>query len=743
MPGVAAQVNVVFVAETASYSASVKAAAKTLGVFEAGTKTAGATARKEMTEARGAVAVLGEEIGVHLPRHVQKFVAGLPGVASAMSAAFSAVAVIAIGEAVFEAGKKIYEFAEKNEDAARKNRAAWEESGRALDETVTELQLSNVQLANQIALLEGKPQNKLLEAMMETRLETERLDDKFQAAIKSAQELLEKTAPGMLSELFLGTKSTGEERSMVSEHSRWLNLAQSPEEILSESKSFGGALEKRLTELEKKQQTADKLRETASSGPNSPSVPGFVVAPNFKAEIDAVKDLISRQRKEQAIAEGMITQDALQPKLENVRAMVEAADTAAREALAKAMKTVEGRVNELVGRPVKIPEAGLEAMRMEKQPVPDSLSNVALQFDEDTSPVHYGERWKGYNDAVMQGFEAQSKFRSELALTKLGLDESTGAVSRHAAAIQRMAIEDRDYKSQASYIGNRMDQVRSDTTLTAPQQAQELQQLQNQLDRVLADQKIHDLVAANEIKGSSPFGELHDRAMELAQQFTNLGDHMSNFTVRTLDAFNETLLRTLSTPASFMRGQHPWRNLGSTVAQQAGGSALQYAEGSFMKSVPGLEKLFGKAPKGTSADLLHVSVDRMMVAGGLASSTASAIGGVTGKVGNAVSAAMSLFHIPGFAEGGMIPSNMPAMVGENGPELLMPVGQPRQVVPNGGFGVGGVEQHFHFDNRGAGDPAAVEAAANRAVLRHAPMFREMAISTIRNHNGRVSSKARI
>jgi hypothetical protein len=123
--GVAANLKVVFSADTNSYSVSVKNAAKQLGDFEKSATSAGKVARTQMADARGTVMVLGEEIGVHLPRHVQAFVAKLPGAQAALSAAFSATAVIAIGVAVFEIGEKIVKFAEKNEEAARKNAATW------------------------------------------------------------------------------------------------------------------------------------------------------------------------------------------------------------------------------------------------------------------------------------------------------------------------------------------------------------------------------------------------------------------------------------------------------------------------------------------------------------------------------------------------------------------------------------------------------------------------------------------
>jgi hypothetical protein len=71
---------------------------------------AGERMKASMGEARGEAALLGEAFGVHLPRHVRTFVAELPGVGEALSAAFSATAVLFLVQAVAEASEKLSKF---------------------------------------------------------------------------------------------------------------------------------------------------------------------------------------------------------------------------------------------------------------------------------------------------------------------------------------------------------------------------------------------------------------------------------------------------------------------------------------------------------------------------------------------------------------------------------------------------------------------------------------------------------
>lgn len=63
-----------------------------------------------MREARGEAGLLGEATGIHLPRHVRSFLAELPGVGEALSAAFSATAVLFLAEALIKGADKLTEW---------------------------------------------------------------------------------------------------------------------------------------------------------------------------------------------------------------------------------------------------------------------------------------------------------------------------------------------------------------------------------------------------------------------------------------------------------------------------------------------------------------------------------------------------------------------------------------------------------------------------------------------------------
>jgi len=76
-------------------------------------QNAGRRMASGMYEARGEAALLGELTGVRLPRHVRSFLAELPGVGTALTAAFEATAVLFIIDAIIQLGEKIEAFREK------------------------------------------------------------------------------------------------------------------------------------------------------------------------------------------------------------------------------------------------------------------------------------------------------------------------------------------------------------------------------------------------------------------------------------------------------------------------------------------------------------------------------------------------------------------------------------------------------------------------------------------------------
>lgn len=772
MPGVAASLKVVFSADTASYTASVKAAKQQLGVFEKSAADAGKTARASMADARGSVMVLGEEFGVHLPRHVQRFIATLPGVQSALSAAFSGVAVLAIGVAIFKTGEKIYEFAQKNEEAARKNAEAFRGVNSSIIEANDSLTVTNDKLAESIAKFEHKPENGLKLAIDEAIDSADSLGRKLDEDLAKMAGALKGNGVGVWSQLFTGGASTDDlEKKFQDLQDR---IQQTTAEGSAKVRSlYGGkpediaaaqnALDDKLAVLyrEGANFAGDVLKsanyaraaqaDRAAGGHAYPesAISGFN-AQNMDARIRGASGMLSFFGG-QADSMQLSRDNAALTKQNDIdNAAAQAARDAAKAWSAefeKEMKAVPERIKLLVDTPTKERERRDRVFKSTlgapTEPA-GGFKDVAGDMDQDLG--RYGPKWKEFNKLLAENSGEQTKLSTQLALTKLHIEETTGAIGPHAAALKEAQLHASQYTVELEELQQELKAILADGTLSAPDRETQAQKVRNQIGALGGQNQVQSAEDQARIAATSTLGEFRDKLMKTIDDFTNLGNAISDVVIRGLDEFNATVIKVLSTPANVMRGRHPFDQLGASVAESAGGAALRYGEGSAMKAmgnIPGLNKLFADNEKlGSQANPMWVKL-----APGAAALDAASAGAISklfpsgggssggGAGSSIVSFAMGAAGFPHFAGGGAIPANMPAIVGENGPEMLLPR-NPGVIVPNGKFGGSTVVNNFHFDNRGAGDPAAVEAASRRAVLGAAPHMIAAAKASIQDENRR-------
>jgi hypothetical protein len=162
-------------------------------------------------EAKASLALMGEEIGVTIPRHIRGFITMLPGVGQALDSAFKAVAVIALVAVIYEVIKKMIELhraVEEMHEAAEKAAGEFERFTDEQKLANAELALTNTKLENAIAKLENKPQNKLKEAILEADVAAQSLAEKMDKAVRSFAELVIKNAPGTFAQIVGGRQDT-------------------------------------------------------------------------------------------------------------------------------------------------------------------------------------------------------------------------------------------------------------------------------------------------------------------------------------------------------------------------------------------------------------------------------------------------------------------------------------------------------------------------------------------------------
>lgn len=692
---VAGQVKIILAADAASYSAALDKAKAQLKQFEGSAKSAGSTARQEFSEARGSIMVLGEEVGVHLPRHVQAFVASLPGVSKAMSAAFDTIAVVAIADAVVKAGEKLKDFIEKNEQLAQKNRELWSSLHGSMEAQNDDLDLTKIKLQNAIAKLEKKPQNSVAEAIAQARVEADKLESTINSVVEKIENALKGEVSGGLAQIFL--KQTGG----------------------TQTSSIVDTLKLRLSDIEGGYVQGDKTQLEQSAIQSALDQ----LAPIVKTSHDTVEEL-KRNHAPLEHSAARVEYEASSQTAEDLRSLLR-------------QLTTSGEI------------AGL-------QPKLAKLTAAQGATPADTP-------WAGYGNPALYAAARATLMPSRV-----------GSVMSPIGPVRAPMWNDRPITSMEAWRSSLVNALPPESTVGTlgmamsvdPAVARQAAQTAENLTKLLGE-KLPQILGPVE----TPFQQLGDTVRQVVQDFTNLGNILSENFTRDLNSFNDTLMHVLETPSNRMRGQHPWRNMGAGMAETAGRSALQYGEGSLMKALGlgGTGKADGSQSKpfyvrlaegltGSSSATSGIMAwlnnsnwagnlfgGRLFGSGGIfdtaAGSGASAASGEAAQgIGQLFSA---LLPTMGFAEGGMIPSNMPVLVGERGPEILAGAGG-RSVIPNNRLSLGAGDTHFYsIDARGATDPAAIEAAVNRAMASYAPTAQRMAMASIQDHNRRVPPSKRM
>src|SRR5262249_11882575 len=106
----------------------------------------GQDVKNSTSEATGTLALLGEQIGITIPRHLRTFIAEIPGVGAALDAAFSSVAILALAGLIGEIVSKLREFQKQAEDVAETWASVGEKGDQALHKLTGELLGLQIQL---------------------------------------------------------------------------------------------------------------------------------------------------------------------------------------------------------------------------------------------------------------------------------------------------------------------------------------------------------------------------------------------------------------------------------------------------------------------------------------------------------------------------------------------------------------------------------------------------------------------
>jgi hypothetical protein len=151
--------------------------------------------RANSQEAKASLALIGEEIGITIPRHIRGLIASIPGVGKALTAAFNSIALIAIIGVIVEIITKISEFRAKAAEIAE----AMRKTGEIGAASLRSIEEETLGLEAQIDQLQGNYLGALLKQL---KLVNEQSMDKLAAEFGKLKtdfdEVLKKMEVGWL-----------------------------------------------------------------------------------------------------------------------------------------------------------------------------------------------------------------------------------------------------------------------------------------------------------------------------------------------------------------------------------------------------------------------------------------------------------------------------------------------------------------------------------------------------------------
>jgi hypothetical protein len=303
-------------------------------------------AKGSANEAKGAMALLGEELGISLPRHARNFLAELPGISTAMNAAFSSVAVIAIGVAVIETGKKIAEFFNKVSEGKAKSEEAWRSFSRGLKDSNDETDLSIARLNAETAKLTGKHENTLAITLDEARVNADKLAASLDTDLAKLSEILKTQNVGFFAQLFgnqASTKGNAEGADRFREQ-----VADADGDAKKIKDSASGEIQRLTTKLDstkalqKRRQAAlsPKGDVTDGSGGSGSGASGDSLIEDQSGQIKQLQEQLNQAKRVQHAASNSLDLDKAQADNAKAKAAKDAAQAAkeATEAKEKALK---------------------------------------------------------------------------------------------------------------------------------------------------------------------------------------------------------------------------------------------------------------------------------------------------------------------------------------------------------------------------------------------------------------------
>ncbi len=683
-----------------------------------------------------------------LLRAGERFIALSPALSNIAKAVFPLVGGIAVGTIFSKLGKETYEFIEqvnKIPEAVQRGYESFNLSQRSVNDA---LEITNARLDNEIAKLEGKPENTLALQLAEARKQADELASSLAKVTQEQADLLSKNENGPGAQL-LGEGTTKYVYGNINNFNKLMEQA-ARERDLALGRGDQEAADRALGRLHQYQDNALAYYNQNIAGRQrlqdifSPRTPlGFLrfipgdQSTNLAALTGARDNIFLAQQQERDQRQQNVAQGVL-PIAQNNKKRDADADEAARKAAADAarLKAIDDK-------------AFHDRIKWRDDVVKAYQSVTASDESEITKQIDLSQKWADAldktNDEVLkkqQQFaaalekhydhlgEIQSRSAASLAENNIGIQFQRGQLTPYAAAVQAAQLHTNQYQSDYSRL------------IAAIQAAQnggdtnEQYQLEDQLAELQGRRQIESANDQANIRSNTVGGAFNDALNQFVTSSKDAATAMRDIVTGTLNSLNNDIVNG--------RG---FRQTGQDLFRSVAGLGLRRAEGS---AISGVEKFFNiggsKADGSSEANATWVRIAGLGVGGGglklpnLPGFGGEWGGGDDGNGGGLFSAIGSAFG-GFFANGGTPLPDSDIVVGEEGPEVWhVPSGASGSIIPN--HALGGTTNHVYVDATGSQDPSSVEAAVHRAMGQYLPYSVGASVQAVQERQKRRPLSAR-
>jgi hypothetical protein len=551
-----------------------------IGEAQGLTKKMAAEMREEMAKSKESVKLLSEELGLGIPRGLQGIISKLPGITTAMNAAFDLVVVFALGKTIYEVGEKIVEMVHKSEEAAAKHREMFNGLTISMEHTNDSLRVQSDSLQRSIDKIEHKPHNGIKDAIDEAIAESDKLGEKLDANIKQIAAGLAGEAPGKIDWLLGATYDKGPKEVID-------KLKRSMEEIELGKSSLPG-------DKDEQRRNALFVAKSEAEGNSAKVAPDQWTDPKI-AEANAAKERGQYQTIAAGVSESMDTVDLMRRIAAQTSTLKQDESKSKTEnpAVKAYFENMKKNLEEQIHRTEADTREWESALREQGVGAIEGREKGQLKKEHDDLEANTRAA-KEYWEAWGRGESEATEHAAKLSELQIKIAEAHGAMTPHEAAMATANAHQAAYNALMEHYSDLLTKIAAQLAagyLTPEQAGAQREGITVDQQAARNSHQTQGLEDAQAEWGTSFTGQVEETFNDIIAKSEDWGKQFKETVEGALTSVNNAILKLLTEKPQ--PGQNPFKDAGKQIFEGIAKTGLQDAEGQLLKA-SGIDSLMDK-----------------------------------------------------------------------------------------------------------------------------------------------------